>query len=86
MKKIILLLTIIISFSSYSQGNKVVIANNNDGMKLIVDGKDFIINGMKYPVKSIPRYMLIDPGGNLIDDNAPRPSSKEIKDIFNKIK
>ena len=58
-----------------------------DGSKnfLLSDGV-FIINGMKYPVKSIPRYMLIDPGGNLIDDNAPRPSSKEIKDIFNKIK
>lgn len=48
MKKIILLLTIIVSFSSYSQGNKVVIANNNDGMKLVVDGKDFIINGMNW--------------------------------------
>jgi hypothetical protein len=30
--------------------------------------------------------MLIDSAGNLIDDNAPRPSSKEIHEIFNTLK
>ena len=52
---------------------------------LLSDGI-FIINGKKYPIKSIPRYMLIDSDGNLIDDNAPRPNSKEIQEIFNKLK
>ena len=52
---------------------------------LLSDGI-FIINGKKYPITSIPRYMLIDLDGNLIEDNAPRPSSKEIQEIFNKLK
>jgi hypothetical protein len=71
MKKIILLLTIIISFSSYSQGNKVVIANNNDGMKLIVDGKDFIINGMNwdyFPIGTNYSYSLWNQSDKLIQE------------------
>jgi thiol-disulfide isomerase/thioredoxin len=52
---------------------------------LLSDGI-FIINSKKYPITSIPRYMLIDSDGNLIEDNAPRPSSKEIQVIFNKLK
>jgi len=71
MKKIILLLTIIVSFSSYSQGNKVVIANNNDGMKLVVDGKDFIINGMNwdyFPIGTNYSYSLWNQSDNLIQE------------------
>jgi hypothetical protein len=45
-----------------------------------------ILQGKKIPITSIPRYMLIDSAGNLIDDNAPRPSSKEIHEIFNTLK
>ena len=61
MKKIILLLTIILSFSSYSQDNKVIIANNNDGMRLVVNGKDFMINGMNwdyFPIGTNYSYSL----------------------------
>ena len=71
MKKIILLLTIILSFTSYSQGNKVVIANNNDGMKLVVDGKDFIINGMNwdyFPIGTNYSYSLWNQSDNLIQE------------------
>ena len=71
MKKIILLLTIIVSFSSYSQGNKVVIANNNDGMKLVVDGKDFIINGMNwdyFPIGTNYSYSLWNQSDKLIQE------------------
>jgi thiol-disulfide isomerase/thioredoxin len=52
---------------------------------LLSDGI-LILHGKKIPIKSIPRYMLIDSAGNLIDDNAPRPSSKEIHEIFNTLK
>ncbi len=40
--------------------------------------KDFHIN-------SIPRFLLIDPKGNIVDANAPRPSSKKIKELFNSL-
>jgi hypothetical protein len=71
MKKIILLLTIIVSLSAYSQGNKVAIANNNDGMKLVVDGKDFMINGMNwdyFPIGTNYSYSLWNQSDNLIQE------------------
>ena len=71
MKKIILLLTIILSFSSYSQDNKVIIANNNDGMRLVVNGKDFMINGMNwdyFPIGTNYSYSLWNQSDKLIQE------------------
>ena len=62
MRNFILLLTIIVfSPSVFSQGNKVVVVNNNEGMKLVVDGKDFMVNGMNwdyYPIGTNYSYSL----------------------------
>lgn len=34
-------------------------------------------------VRYIPRFMLVDPEGNIINDDAPRPSSvEEVKEMF----
>ncbi|MEH6537344.1 MAG: glycoside hydrolase family 2 TIM barrel-domain containing protein [Psychroserpens sp.] len=49
MKKNILgLLLLLVTFSVFAQANKVVVENNTDGMRLKVDGKDFMINGMNW--------------------------------------
>ena len=49
MRKLILLLTLIIfSQEAFSQDNQVVVSNGSNGSKLIVDGKDFIVNGMNW--------------------------------------
>ncbi|WP_196893225.1 TlpA family protein disulfide reductase [Aureivirga marina] len=38
----------------------------------------------EYGINAIPRFILIDPSGNIVDSNAPRPSSgKRIKDLIN---
>jgi hypothetical protein len=62
MRKLILLLTIIISSpAAFSQTNKVVVANGSNGSKLIVNGKDFIVNGMNwdyYPIGTSYSYSL----------------------------
>jgi len=62
MKKIILLLSLIVCSSSvYSQGNKVAVSNSSDGIKLTVDGKDFIVNGMNwdyFPIGTNYSYSL----------------------------
>jgi len=62
MRKLILLLTLIIfSASVFAQDNKVVVSNGSDGSKLIVNGKDFIVNGMNwdyYPVGTNYTYSL----------------------------
>lgn len=35
-----------------------------------------------YAIRGIPRFLLIDKNGNIMDKNAPRPSSKEIKEVM----
>jgi hypothetical protein len=62
MRKIIFLLTtMLFSASVFSQGNQVVVANASDGMKLKVDGKDFMVNGMNwdyFPIGTNYTYSL----------------------------
>ena len=36
----------------------------------------------EYNIQLIPRYMIIDKNGKIVNDNAPRPSSEEIEDIL----
>lgn len=39
-----------------------------------------------YKISTIPRFIFIDPNGNIIDANAPRPSSTEdIKKMFDEV-
>lgn len=35
-----------------------------------------------YQINSIPRFILIDPEGNIVNENAPRPSNPSLKDLF----
>jgi hypothetical protein len=42
------LLLIILTSTAFSQSSKVTVENNDDGMRLVVDGKDFMINGMNW--------------------------------------
>ena len=43
---------------------------------------DFIKN---YNIQGIPRFILIDPNGNVVDANAPRPSSKKLVEMFDSL-
>ena len=35
-----------------------------------------------YQINSIPRFILIDPKGNIVNANAPRPSEPRLKQLF----
>lgn len=35
-----------------------------------------------YKIKGIPRFILIDPNGKIIDPNAPRPSSEQLRETL----
>ncbi|MFD2726031.1 TlpA family protein disulfide reductase [Hyunsoonleella rubra] len=37
----------------------------------------------EYEIKGIPRFILIDPQGNILDANAPRPSDPKLVEVFN---
>ncbi|AUP81687.1 hypothetical protein C1H87_18980 [Flavivirga eckloniae] len=38
-----------------------------------------------YKVNGIPRFILIDPQGNIVDANAPRPSDKTLVELLNEL-
>ena len=55
------------------------------GIQLISDNgweTDFI---KSYKISGIPRFILIDPKGNIIDPDAPRPSSSELTKLLEEL-
>lgn len=56
-----------------------VTAKHLGGVQLFADkdwGSDFVV---KYGVTGIPRFILIDPKGNIVNSDAARPSSPELQ-------
>ena len=57
---------------------------NLTGIQLYA-GKDIAF--MKdYLVTGIPRFILIDPTGNIVNPNAPRPSDPALENLFKELK
>ncbi|CAD0005244.1 TlpA family protein disulfide reductase [Flavobacterium chungangense] len=59
--------------SDKKMGGIQVIADNAWDSKFIQD----------YFIKGIPRFILIDPQGNIVSSNAPRPSEAKLRDLLN---
>lgn len=59
--------------SDKKMGGIQVIADNAGDSKFIQD----------YFIKGIPRFILIDPQGNIVSSNAPRPSEAKLRDLLN---
>ncbi|MEE9350487.1 MAG: TlpA disulfide reductase family protein [Flavobacteriaceae bacterium] len=60
----------------------MVKSKNMTGEQLFADkafASDFI---KKYTINSIPRFLLIDPQGNIVNSNAPRPSNPQLKSLL----
>lgn len=70
MKKIVQTLLIsLLAFSATAQGDKVSIASNPDGMRLLVNGKDFFIHGMNWdytPIGTNYSYSLWNQSDDVI--------------------
>lgn len=56
-------------------GGIQLFADNSFKSKFV---KDYAING-------IPKFILIDPSGNIVDANAPRPSNKRLIKLFDEL-
>ena len=51
---------------------------------LIADQKSFqFLKDIK--LKEIPRYIIVDKSGKIVNTNAPPPDSKELKNILNQL-
>lgn len=57
------------------------VKNKNMSGVQLWSGKDFSFQ-QAYKINAIPRFILIDPKGNIIDANAPRPSDPKLKKLF----
>lgn len=65
---------------------KQMIADKNmSGVQLFAD-KDWSSNFVRsYGIKGIPRFILIDPKGNIVSANAPRPSDPKLIELFKEV-
>ena len=55
------------------------------GIQLFADNSwksEFVTN---YGIQGIPRFLLIDPEGIIVNPNAPRPSSPELIKLFDEL-
>ena len=56
-------------------GGVQLLADNDWSSKFVQD----------YKIKGIPRFILIDPDGNIVSADAPRPSNKKLIDLFSEL-
>lgn len=56
---------------------------NMSGVQLFAKGDKSFMDS--YRVNGIPRFILLDPQGNIVDTNAPRPSNPQLVELFNSL-
>jgi thiol-disulfide isomerase/thioredoxin len=66
------------------QAWKNMIKNKEMGGVQLFAGEDQSFS-QAYEIRGIPRFILIDPEGNIVDANAPRPSEPRLKELFNSL-
>jgi len=64
---------------------KMVTDKEMGGIQLLADNAWFSQFVKDYFIKGIPRFILIDPDGNIVNPDAPRPSSSSLIDLFNSL-
>lgn len=68
----------------FDKWKKMVADKQLKGIQLFAD-QDWKSEFVKaYGIDAIPRFLLIDKNGNILSADAPRPSDKEIRELFDK--
>tara|TARA_B100000809_G_scaffold49621_1_gene44605 strand:- start:26835 stop:27851 length:1017 start_codon:yes stop_codon:yes gene_type:complete len=63
---------------------KQMIADKNmGGVQLFANGDQSFASA--YQISGIPRFILIDPQGNIVEANAPRPSDPSLTNLFTEL-
>ncbi|MCL5128040.1 TlpA disulfide reductase family protein [Algibacter sp. L4_22] len=71
--------------SDFNKWKKTVTDKDLKGVQLFADN-NWDSNFVKdYQIKGIPRFILIDPEGNIVETNAPRPSDSRLITLFNSL-
>jgi len=61
---------------------KMIEEENLGGVQLLADNAFDSQFVQDYYIKGIPKFILLDPMGNIVDPNAPRPSDKKLITLF----
>ncbi|MCK0130834.1 TlpA family protein disulfide reductase [Flavobacteriaceae bacterium F08102] len=70
----------------YEKWKAMVKEKELGGIQLFADN-DFQSDFAKdYSIDAIPKFILIDPSGNIVNSNAPRPSDPRLIELFNELK
>ena len=70
----------------HAKWKKMIVDKKLGGMQLFADS-DWTSKFVEdYMIKGIPRFILIDPQGNIINANAPRPSDKKLVETLKSLK
>ncbi|NEW79137.1 MAG: TlpA family protein disulfide reductase [Gelidibacter sp.] len=70
---------------AYETWKKMVAEEQLGGVQLYADNNfesQFILD---YSINAIPRFILIDPAGNIVDADAARPSEPKLKELFTEL-
>ncbi|MEJ6792612.1 MAG: TlpA disulfide reductase family protein [Lacinutrix sp.] len=70
---------------AYAGWKKMVAEKELGGIQVISDNgwQTEFVEGFK--INGIPRFILIDPAGNVVNADAPRPSSTKLVELFNSL-
>ena len=69
--------------NKYNAWKKMIVDRQMGGIQLYAGNNNSFSN--EYQITTIPRFILVDPKGNIVDANAPRPSDPKLKDLFNSL-
>ncbi|PCI11959.1 MAG: redoxin [Flavobacteriaceae bacterium] len=69
--------------NKYNAWRKMIKNKEMGGIQLFA-GDDYSFS-QAYQINSIPRFILIDPEGNIVDANAPRPSDPNLTKLFDSL-
>ena len=72
--------------SDYQKWKDMVASEELKGIQLFSDKSWESSFVEDYLIKGIPRFILVDPNGNIVNSNAPRPSDKKLIALFNEQK
>ena len=71
--------------AAYEGWKKMIADKELGGIQLMADNgfkSDFV---QAYKIQGIPRFILIDPQGNIVDADAPRPSNPKLVELLNSL-
>lgn len=69
------------NYAAWERASKIEKINDRKHNYIIANWKKSNLY-KNYDIKTIPRYLLFDKNGKIIDDDAPRPRSKELIDLI----